>query len=89
MIFTIGHTESYLCYFAEQGTPQKKGRCDGYPGGSVWQTQEEAQKHVGSEFSVFGVLADWDTETEQSQEGDWHDLLVDAELVLLCHLEVT
>ena len=83
MIFTIGHTESYLLYFERLHTPKKKGRCDNYSGGSVWKTKEEAQKHVGTDFSVFGVLADWDTQTEQSLDGDWHDLLIDADLVLL------
>jgi len=84
MIYTIGHTESYLRYFAEQSTPQKKGRYDGYCGGSVWQTYDEAKRHVFNiGFSVFGVMADWETETAPSKDGDWHDLLVDADLVIL------
>ena len=85
MIYTIGHTESYLRYFAEQSTPQKKGLCDGYFGGSVWQTYDEAKRHALLDigFSVFGIMADWETETSPTKDGDWHDLLVDADLVIL------
>lgn len=87
MIYTIGHTKNYLQYFKEHlllNFPfQKKGREADYPGGSVWRTKEEAQQHCPPNYSVFGVLADWDTQTEPSKEGSWHNLLVDADLVIL------
>lgn len=83
MIYTIGLTESYLSYFADQGRPRKKGRSGFYPGGSVWQTREAAEEHCPRGYSVFGVLAEWGTQTAPSLVGDWHDLLVDADLVLL------
>lgn len=85
MIFTLGHTESYERYFQEQGTPQKMGARpdEDYPGGSVWRTRESAERHRQPDFSVYGVRADWEIETTPSAEGDWHDLLVDADLVRL------
>lgn len=82
MIYTIGHTWSYSQYFKEQAQPQKKGRTFDYFGGSVWQTPEEAQRHCIEGFSVYGVMADW-TDTTPSPLGDWHDLLIDADLVEL------
>ena len=89
MIYTIGHTESYLKGFAEakeKGIPfLKKGRIEDYAGGSVWKTYEEAEVHAMARgpYSVWGVLADWYADTTPSRVGDWHDLLVDAELIKL------
>ena len=83
MIYTIGHTKSYLRYFEESGKVYKKGRTPDYCGGSVWKTKEDAEKHVKKGYSVFGVLADWDAETVPSNNGNWNDLLVEAELVIL------
>ena len=85
MIYTIGNTESYMRLFATHDRPRKTGRNDDYPGGSVWQTREEAQAHADSRpgYSVFGVFADWDADTEPSAMGDWNDLLIDAKLVVL------
>ena len=83
MIYTIGHTESYHRYFEEQGTPSKKGRTEDYSGGSVWKTIEDAEKHCPKGYSVFGMIADWDKDTEPSKDGDWNDLLIDADLVKL------
>lgn len=83
MLFTIGHTKSYLQYFEEQTTPLKKGKEGDYPGGSVWKTKEEAQYNCPAEYSVFGVLADWDKDTEPSLEGTWNSLLISSELVKL------
>jgi hypothetical protein len=62
-------------------------RPGGYPGGSVWRTYEEARAHLEAaeglgELAVFGVEADWDTQTAARDDGAlWHDLLVDAPLV--------
>jgi len=85
MIYTVGHTESYLKYFQEQEHPKKKGRDGSYRGGSVWKTYQEAKCYapVDSGYSVFGVLADWDFDTEESPEGDWQNLIINAELVRL------
>lgn len=83
MIYTLGHTQSYEFYFDEQSTPRKKGRTEDYVGGSVWRTKEEAQKRCPEDYSVYGVIADWDTDTTPSKHGNWHDLLIDALLVRL------
>lgn len=90
MIYTIGHEESYTRYFREQERPLKLGRNrrDGYPGGSVWETEEEARAHCPDGYQVYGLFADWEADTEPSKEGDWHDLLVNAELVQLDTLRV-
>lgn len=81
MIYTVGHTVSYKRAF---NTPPviKIGRRSNYPGGSVWKTYEEAAQHRRLDQSVWGVKADWDTDTEPNRLGHpWHDLLVDAEVV--------
>ena len=87
MIYTIGHKKSYERYFHEQGTPEKmgrkyndSGRCT-YSGGSVWKTKEEAQKYCHAKYSVYGVEADWEKDTEKSETGKWHDLLKTSPLV--------
>lgn len=80
MFYTLGHKESYEQYFREQSAPFKMGRKDEYPGGSVWLTKEEAEKHCPSDYAVYGVLADWDNDTILTEDGDWHDLLIDAPL---------
>lgn len=83
MIYTTGHSVSYRQYFKEQEIPQKLGKINEYPGGSVWQTAEEAQQHCLNGYEVFGVLADWNKDTQPSQDGDWHDLIKTSDLVLL------
>lgn len=86
MIYTLGNTVSYTQALAENPAVMKIGRKDGYPGGSVWQTKEEAEVFApdNSGFSVFGVLADWEIDTAPSMEGGgWHDLLIDAVIVAL------
>lgn len=88
MIYTVGLRTTYEQYFALCSNPQKLGkRMEGgetYPGGSVWQTRKEAQGYLErtkqSAFAVYGVLADWDTQTEPS-ENEWNNLLVTSPLV--------
>jgi len=84
MIYTTGHTANYMSYFAMRhpDIPKKLGRSENYAGGSVWATYEEAKRHCPLDYSVFGVDADW-SDTERSQSGDWNDLLIDADLVIL------
>lgn len=84
MIYTIGHTESYRKYVREQSPakPEKLGRTAEYEGGSVWRTIEEAVANCPEGYSVWGVIADFDKDTEPNRDGNpWNDLLRDAELV--------
>lgn len=83
MIYTIGHRESYEQYFSEEENPQKLGREIGYVGGSVWRTKEDAEKFCPPDYSVYGVNADWCSQTTQSLDGDWHDLLITSNLIKL------
>lgn len=86
MIYTIGRTAAYE-ELINNGFPKKMGRQGDYPGGSVWETREEAQKVCPAGFSVYGVLADWTVDTALNKEGHaWHDLLVDAPIVRLKNL---
>ena len=97
MIFTIGHTESYdagLLQEAEQGFPFKKlGKTvlatgEPYAGGSVWRTHEDAVAYLMAQapdivenYSVYGLLADWNTDTEQLDGEPFRRLLKNAQIV--------
>lgn len=98
MIYTIGHEQVYLEAIADSpdGMIQKMGRrgpCkqfpDGYEGGYAFQSIEDAQRRIDLEyptrdFVVFGMRANWETDTEPNREdGWWHNLLNDAEIVRL------
>lgn len=91
MIYTVGHTESYCRSYKRHlvsGLPfYKTGRHNGFSGGSVWKTKKKAESHCDATRSVFGVLANWKHDTTPSDMGDWHDLLIDAELVILIDCE--
>ncbi len=81
MIFTIGHTESYKQYLSKQEKCMKLGRTENYRGGSVWQTKEEAEKFCPVDYSVYGLKADWNKDTEPNPNNCWSDLLYDREIV--------
>ena len=83
MIYTIGRTAAYEQNFKDLPIVEKLGREEGYPGGSVWKTPEEALRHCPSDYSVYGVEADWEKDTEPSKEGHWHDLLKTSKIVKL------
>lgn len=90
MIYTIGHEESYNRYFQEQKRPLKAGRNgrDNFTGGSVWETEEEARAHCLEGYQVYGVFARWGEDTVPSKDGNWHDLLISAELVQLDDIQI-
>lgn len=96
MIYTIGHTDSYEEGFLLYGEEFRKlGRipngADGfsYQGGSVFKTIKDAAAYLKAnqpildDYSVYGVLADWDTQTVPNKSGVFHDLLVTSTLVKL------
>lgn len=81
MLYTIGHTKSYLQYFDECDKPMKKGKTSKYEGGSVWLTKEEAQRHCPNNYSVFGVKCTIN-DTELHPKGkSYRCLLISSELV--------
>lgn len=91
MIYTIGHTKNYLEAFETDPNLKKLGQTDDYPGGSVWKTRKEAENFLSRDsvynydkgYSVFGVLADWETQTEENDEEEYNNLLVTSKLVKL------
>ena len=89
MIYSIGIRLKYDRAFAG-GTPVIKLGLgdDGYAGGFVWQTAEEATRFLaakGLSFThvVMGVLADWETDTEQHPGEPYRHLTREAEFVKL------
>ena len=83
MIYTIGRTVAYKKNFRDLPIVEKLGRTPDYAGGSVWKTPEEAQRYCPSDYSVYGVEADWEKDTVPSKEGRWHDLLKTSKIVKL------
>lgn len=79
MIYTIGLKDNYEQYFKEIPDLKKK------EGGSVWQTPLEAVMYKVNKpgYEVYGVLADWETQTVPSGVGSWNSLTIDAPLVKL------
>lgn len=58
-----------------------------YPGGYAFRTYEDAKKRINEAypnrgFCVFGLNADWETDTYSSGEW-WNNLLNDVEIVVL------
>ncbi|RLG45578.1 MAG: hypothetical protein DRN81_01285 [Thermoproteota archaeon] len=85
IIYTLGKTSEYEMYFEQKERVVKMGRSVNYLGGSVWETFEEAQRaRMGNkDFSVYGVLADWDHGTAASEEGSMRHLLRDSTVIKL------
>jgi len=52
-----------------------------YAGGTVWDNYEEAKRNCPSDYSVYGVNADWNLDTAKSNDGSYHDLLKDRDLI--------
>ena len=92
MIYTVGLIAKYEAAFAAGGV-QKRGphkRADGGddPGGWVWPTAEAARAYLVSRNAlgprqVYGVLADWDTDTYDVAGEPTRCLKRDAEVVRL------
>jgi hypothetical protein len=90
MIYTVGSKKAYLREYLKNGRVLKSGRKRGYAGSCAFQTRRDAERHLDElelqgykEYAVFGLLADWDQDTRPSAEHWWHDLLRDAEVVVL------
>jgi hypothetical protein len=96
MIYTLGHTESYLKYYNEckQNNSKflklgKKEDYNGkpYSGGYAFKTFESAEKYLKDnnmiEYSVFGLNADWEKDTEHNLDESFNSLLYDSEIIIL------
>jgi len=93
MIYTIGRTELYEITFEEstdQDPPTKIGLKNGasvhedYKGGVVWKTKKEAEEAAEEkqrDYSVYGVLADWNMDVKQIKSKN--RLLHDSKLIKL------
>ena len=96
MIYTVGSKKAYLRQLLREGKVMKTGRCRGYAGGCAFRTREDAQRYLDElsiqgykDYMVFGLLANWDKQTRESPDHWWHDLLVDAEVVVLENEDVS
>lgn len=82
LIYTVGKTEVYGDYMAKDKNPEKA------KGGSVWRTRDDARGYLletkqDKTFSVYGIEADWDKDTEPTLEGQWRALTRKARLIKL------
>jgi hypothetical protein len=85
MIYTVGLIAIYEPRLAA-GTAVKGGPKDDYGGGWVWESAAAAQAFLVEQKSasirrVYGVLADWTTDTAPVEGKPYHRLLRDARVV--------
>lgn len=89
MIYTLGHKATYLSAIADRGKIVKSGKFGDYPGGYALKTIEDAKRllvenHAEDYYCIFGLLADWETDTEPDPNGAWWHVLINAaEIVVL------
>jgi len=93
MIYTIAITETFDKLFEEGPPPVKQGkfvRADGstYGGANVFKTEEAAREYIEDfnfqdRYSVYGLDADWNTQTTQTGKKSCNQLLVDAAMIKL------
>ena len=82
MIYTVGKTGVYDEALA------KSPNLENAKGGLVWKTRDDARNHLmetkqDKTFSIYGIEADWDKDTEPALEGKWRVLTKKAKLVKL------
>lgn len=91
MIYCIGHRERYDAGLAKGpfyklGRGLRNGTFE--PGGSVWQTEAEARTFIartgiGATREVYGVEADWDSDTLQLRDEPFRRLVKTAAVIRL------
>ena len=84
MIYTVGRADIYEDYIKNDKNAAKR------KGGSVWETFKDAQ-HCCNEnndmitsqhtFQIYGVDADWESDTEVEQNVRYRSLKRDAKLI--------
>lgn len=86
MIYTVGNTKNYKAAIEEHGEIYKQGETIDYAGGIVFETQEDATAYIelmskSKEWSVWGVDANWITDTYPDMEGYtyllWDSLIIE------------
>lgn len=88
LIYTIGDKKNYIDALERHGFIQKTGKTETYEGGYAFKTYEDALcaiEELGQEnvWVVFGLLADWEKDTEPNKVHWWHNLLKDSIIVPL------
>ncbi len=81
MIYTIGYSANLQQAIAKDG-PVKQ--LDGY----AFKTLTDAFRMICEinhldDFCIFGLDADWENDTTPSTDGWWHDLINDANIIVL------
>ncbi|MBT4101691.1 MAG: hypothetical protein HOM68_11760 [Gemmatimonadetes bacterium] len=87
MLYTIGHRLNYLQTFRKMagvvdGTHNKgKG---GFAVRSIDEARQLAHEHFpDKDMAIFGIYADWETDTVAVADGWWHNLSKAAPIVML------
>jgi hypothetical protein len=89
-IFTIGFARNYDPFVGKPDFKKlgKQISPNGlYPGGSVWKTRAEVEAYLAENsprldpYKVYGVLADWETQTEQVDGEPFRRLLETSPIV--------
>jgi len=86
-VYTVGHEKVYDREAILQGDKfEKLGKTDIYPGGFACETPEDARRLITEfekqgKWAVYELEADWDKDTEPSENGWWHALINDARIL--------
>ena len=90
MIFTVGRTEAYEQYLNTDDQPEKLGKGldrleNPYGGGGVCGSADEAQRYLNNnghaDYSVYGLIADLQSDSEQIPGEPYRRLLRNARIV--------
>jgi len=97
--FTVGFTKSYDASLESQPAVYKTGLIEdeGYPGGWVWRTREEAEAFLSAcpgfdGYSVYGLVLQngWEEDVSKEPNDDGvHNLLHNARIFKLSDCEET
>lgn len=85
MIYTLGKKEIYEPYIAADPNAAKAA------GGSVWRTYEEIIAYLDetrhkqdiTQYCIYGVIANWSTDTKKLKNTNYRALKRDAKLIKL------
>lgn len=77
MVYTVGKKAQYNSFIKNDENASKLA------GGSVWRTVAEAREHTdeAGTYDIYGVIADWDNDTEVVPGQTWRSLKKTCKLV--------